>query len=145
MQNRSRNPLNRDQHLSREMFIWVRYCTGGGGCGRPATIRTMRRTSTPTAPSTTTMSTTKGVLFAPLPLACPKLVRVNGGLCLGEKEYRSLSQGLRCRCGTDQRQCPWKNMPTEARTADETDRFSYICLWDAWVFYSRIPRAAFIG
>ena len=64
------------------------------------------------------------VVCALFPLVCQKSVRANGSQCHGEKEYRSLSQG-----NTAGLRSPRKNMPTEARTADETERLSQ-CLWD---------------
>lgn len=66
------------------------------------------------------------VVSAPFPLACQQSARANGSQCPGEKEYRSLSQGI----PPQALRSPRKNMPTEARTAGETDRLSQ-CLWDA--------------
>lgn len=62
-------------------------------------------------------------VFAPLPLACLKLVRANGNRCPGEKEYCSLSR--------DEKH-PRKNRPTEAWTAGERDCFSIA--YGVWIF-----------
>lgn len=118
---------NWDQCLNK-VFIWVRYCMGGGGFVPPATIRTMRPTSTPTALSTTTttMSTILPVRSAPPSFVCQKFVRANGDQCLGKE--RNIAPFRRGQLASSA--SPRKNMPTEAGTAGETDCLS-ICLWSA--------------